>query len=382
MADSGSSAGALDLRSAHGSQSQIHIHHHHHYHRRAASEGNSQAKRDADEASGKKSPYQSLKSLTLNNLDAKQHFLIAVCRDVSLLPPLLSLAHSLKKAWALSYRSDVLYNNTKELLQAELPSVWHRPLAVETQASSAADLELTSQLLVARSSEYLLCSLWCVVSAYLTYAILDSLMVRWIVKYSTVAAILRMFSMSLIIVTLEMLLLSSLSPKGDYYLHTWILISCVLTGAYIWQSFLTSDLNYVQQDSPSPTPPASSSSNDLAGASTARRGSSTTINTNTRSIPGMPSSSSSSSSPPTTATTTSQVTCSPTDARKRRRGSRYLGLTKNRQIHLYNITVFCVVPVGVASFITMIGLLRNLVIQRLDLEQLEHLMAQSYSEQG
>ncbi|SCV05472.1 LANO_0H08240g1_1 [Lachancea nothofagi CBS 11611] len=360
---SGSSALPVSLESR-SSQSQIHIHHHHHYHRRAASEGNSQAKRESSGSSnGQKSTYQSIKSLTLNNLDAKQHFLIAVCRDVSLLPPLLSLAHSLKKAWLLSDRTDALYN-TKGLLQVSLPKAWHAYRSLKTQASSP-DQDLTSQLVTARASEYLLCSLWCVVAAYLTYAILDSLMVRWIVKYSTMAAILRMFSMSLLIVTLEMLLLSSLSPKGDYYLHTWILISCMLTGAYIWQSFLTSDLNYVEQDSPSPTPSPVSSSGNIPTTTAA-----TTTTTHRSSSSG--------------STTTNPVTCDPSadsvSSRKRKRSPRSLRLTKPRQIHLYNITVFCVVPVGFASFITMIGLLRNLVIQRLDLEQLERMIAQSYTE--
>ncbi|SCU94164.1 LAFA_0F20274g1_1 [Lachancea sp. 'fantastica'] len=369
MTESGSSAAPLELQaSSHGSQSQIHIHHHHHYHRRSASEGNSQAKRESAEGSanssngsGKKSSYQSLKSLTLRNLDAKQHFLIAVCRDVSLLPPLLSLARSLKKAWELSYRS--------ELLQVGLSRVWHKqPALQKTQASSAAvDSDLMSQLLVARSSEYLLCSLWCVVSAYLTYAILDSLMVRWIVKYSTVAAILRMFSMSLLIITLEMLLLSSLSPKGDYFLHTWILISCMLTGAYIWQSFLTSDLNYVEQE------PSQTVSTDESSSTSSPR-----PNPSSASQSGV-SSGQVTCTATTTGTTTTTTSSSSSDSRKRRRSSRYLRLTKNHQIHLYNITVFCVVPVGLASFITMVGLLRNLVIQRLDLEQLEHLITHNYS---
>ena len=48
-----------------------------------------------------------------------------------------------------------------------------------------------------------------------------------------------------------------------------------------------------------------------------------------------------------------------------------------RTIDLYNITVFCVVPVGLASFITMVGLLRNLFIQRLDVEQLARILQDS-----
>ncbi|SCU88292.1 LADA_0E09318g1_1 [Lachancea dasiensis] len=369
MSDSTTSLpGLLESR---GSQSQIHIHHHHHYHRRASSDGTAttQGKRDhGGSGNGPSSTYQSLKSLTLNNLNAKQHFFIAVCRDVSLLPPLLSLAHALKKAWVLSYRADVLSNTADAIADAIAISVSqmdHSYRALKTQASSA-DSELTSQLVTARSSEYLLCSLWCVVAAYLTYSILDSLMVRWIVKYSTVAAILRMFSMSLLIVTLEMLLLSSLSPKGDYYLHTWILICCLLTGAYIWQSFLTSDLNYVEHE----TPPGTPASNTTAASTAGPTGPTGPLHRRT-------SSSHSISNP------SHQVTCDTPEfaSRKRRRGARpALRLAKHHQIHLYNITVFCVVPVGLASFITMIGLLRNLVIQRLDLEQLERMLTQGYSE--
>ncbi|CUS23617.1 LAQU0S11e00342g1_1 [Lachancea quebecensis] len=334
--------------------SQIHIHHHHHYHRRtASSEGGPQGKREA--GSSKKNTYRSIKSLTLNNLDARQHFLIAVCRDVSLLPPLLSLAHSLKKAWSLWYRKDMLYamDNNSGSLTVSFTKLWQTYRALRTQASSGGT-DLSSQLITARSSEYILCSLWCVVSAYLTYAILDSLMVRWIVKYSTIAAILRMFSMSLLIITLEMLLLSSLSPKGDYYLHTWILISCVLTGAYIWQSFLTSDLSYVEKNSTS------------AGSTSAygRRSSS--------------SHSLSTLSDPTNASEEDLST--QTASRKRRSPRSVFNFAKNKQIHFYNITVFCVVPVGFASFITMIGLLRNLVIQRLDVEQLERIIREVYND--
>lgn len=332
--------------------SQIHIHHHHHYHRRTASEGGSQGKREA--GSSKKNTYRSIKSLTLNNLDARQHFLIAVCRDVSLLPPLLSLAHSLKKAWSLWYRKDMLYatDNNSGSLTVSFTKLWQTYRTLRTQASSGGT-DLSSQLITARSSEYILCSLWCVVSAYLTYAILDSLMVRWIVKYSTIAAILRMFSMSLLIITVEMLLLSSLSPNGDYYLHTWILISCVLTGAYIWQSFLTSDLSYVEQN------PISAGSTSAYG----RRSSS--------------SHSLSALSDPTNA---SQEDLTQTASRKKKNAHTVFNFAKNKQIHFYNITVFCVVPVGFASFITMIGLLRNLVIQRLDVEQLERIIREVYND--
>lgn len=246
--------------------------------------------------------YSSIKTLSLSHLTARQHLLMAMSRDVSLLPPIIYLLTSCQKAWELTH-GDI----------ANLKLYGPGPLK-ETVASIVrysgwqGDGTLLASLTTARASEYLLCSLWCIVSLYLSYSILDSLMVRWVVKYSTLAAIVRMFAMSLVIITLELMLLASLSPNGDYYLHTWILISCVLTGAYIWQNYITSNLNYgVKMDQEKP-----------------RRN--------------------------------------------------YLRFSKKRTIDLYNITVFCVVPVGLASFITMIGLLRNLVIQRLDVEQLGRML--------
>ena len=41
---------------------------------------------------------------------------------------------------------------------------------------------------------------------------------------------------------------------------------------------------------------------------------------------------------------------------------------KSRSVDLYNIAVFAVVPVGIASFLTMISLLWSLMILRIDLE--------------
>ncbi|SCU85191.1 LAMI_0C10418g1_1 [Lachancea mirantina] len=327
------------------SSSQIHIHHHHHYHRRNASDGGpSQVMLNASSKSLQ--TYRSIKLLTLNNLDSKQHFFIAICRDVSLLPPLLSFAHSLKKAWSLSYKtSAALYplEDSSVSLSATFKMMWQAYKVSKTQAFSA-DTNLPLQLSKARSSEYLLCSLWCLVAMYLTYSILEALMVRWIVKYSTAAAILRMFSMSLLLITLEMLLLSSLSPKGDYYLHTWILISCILTGAYISQSFLTSNFDYLE-----------GKDKDFTDAATR--------NPTTNSQP--------TESMDTACSSPSSEDLLTMPSRKRKKSSNALLFHGKRQMHLYNITVFCVVPVGVASFVTMIGLLRNLVIQRLDVEQLE-----------
>lgn len=196
---------------------------------------------------------RSLKRLGLKFLNARQHFLLASCRDLSLVPPLIGLIQSWKR---------VFLNDPNRQLQTS-----------------------------ARVSEHFLAGVWCIVSGYLSYSLLDGLMIRWIVNYSTSAAIVRMLSMSVMIITIEQYLASTFSADGYRYgLHIWILISCCLTFLYIIQSFVTSNL-------------------DLKG--------------------------------------------------KRRA----------RFFDFYNIIVFAVVPVGVASFITMVGLLRSLLILRLDIDQ-------------
>ncbi|KAM9917382.1 hypothetical protein OXX80_013286 [Metschnikowia pulcherrima] len=126
---------------------------------------------------------------------------------------------------------------------------------------------------------------------YLSYSVLDGLMVRWIVSYTTTGSIVRMATMSAILVAIEQYLVAAFSAEGyNYALHTWILISCALTLLYIGQNFVTSNI-------------------DLKG--------------------------------------------------------KY----RPRFFDFYNIVVFAVVPVGMASFITMIGLLRSLLILRLDVDQ-------------
>ncbi|AMD22838.1 HHR069Wp [Eremothecium sinecaudum] len=320
------------------------------------------------------SSYGTLRTFGLSHLTAKQHFLIAICRDMSLLPPMYSLFCAFKMAWRLpSYpHKDLLHSLP---LANSIHSMWnnnvirnlrqHASEAVATPAqaviSRGEDIQDYFWLLNAMGkmgcSEYLLCAMWCVVSMYLTYAILDSLMIRWIVKYSTFGAIVRMFSMSMIIITVELLLLSSLSPDKDYYLHSWILISCTLTGAYIWQSFLTSNLNCVDKDA-----------SMLASTSSAP---------STKSVPSNPSSVDSLNSVQTPNSVQSYVISS--TKKRHKKGRKFdFEFSKKRSIDLYNITVFCVVPVGMASFITMLGLLRKLVIYRLDVEQLGRLLKELY----
>lgn len=200
---------------------------------------------------------RSLKNLGLKFLNARQHFLLAVCRDVSLIPCILGLCES----WWIVFFSSEKFSDA------------------------------SAGITTARGSEHFLEGIWCIVAGYLLYSVLDGLMVRWIVTYSTTGAIVRMLSMSTILLAVEQYLVSAFSAEGyQYGLHTWILISCALTLLYIVQNFVTSNI-------------------DLKG--------------------------------------------------KRRA----------RFFDFYNIVVFAVVPVGLASFITMIGLLRSLLILRLDIEE-------------
>ncbi|AHY77014.1 AQG_2a_G0046560.mRNA.1.CDS.1 [Saccharomyces cerevisiae] len=335
-----------------------------------------------------KKTYSSMKTLSLNHLTAKQHMLMALCRDISLLPPLTYIFTSLRKAWRVSMRTSITLYEPQSLRDAftyfwqKLNSAYDNNSSFEGASQKAVngdgkDSLLLSALTTARASEYLLCSLWCLVSLYLSYAILDSLMVRWIVKYSTVAAILRMFSMSLIIVTLELLLLSSLSPELDYFLHTWILISCVLTAVYIWQSYLTSDLRYirnqegeVQEDTnvPEETEDYEDGEDDADEDSHVVVADESTVD-----VPSNDSLSDNSDGGLFPVNRPS-VSHSQSPKRPKKYPKKAFNFTTKRTIDLYKITVLCVVPVGLASFITMLGLLRNLFIQRLDVEQLERIL--------
>lgn len=200
---------------------------------------------------------KTLKNFGLRLLNARQHFLLAACRDASLVPCLIGLSRS----W------------------------WIFCLGWGSH-------DLASSLITsARVSEHFLTGVWCIVAGYLLFSVLDGLMVRWIVSYSTTGSIVRMATMSAILVVIEEYLVSALSAEGyKYELHTWILISCALTFLYIVQNFVTSNI-------------------DLRGNH------------------------------------------------------------QPRFFDLYNIVVFAVVPVGMASFITMIGLLRSLLILRLDIDQ-------------
>jgi N-glycosylation protein len=196
------------------------------------------------------SNHPPLKILGLKFMNARLHFLLAFSRGLSVLPSFIGMWRCFYGAWELLDRQG-------------------------------------STIISVRSSELAMAGVWCIVSGYLSYAVLDGLMVRWIVTYSSPAAIVRMLSCATLNIAMIQTLHSLFSPDKTYLLHIWILASCIQTVAYIIQNFVTSNLALEK---------------------------------------------------------------------------------RARSVDLLNIAVFAVVPVGMASFITMLGLLRTLIILRMDLE--------------
>lgn len=198
-----------------------------------------------------------LKNFGLKVLNARQHFLLTICRDSVMVPSLIYAFQCFRESYSI-----ILRPNSTSFLQ---------------------------NLLTPSCSEVFLTGLWCLVASYLAFSVIDGLMIRWIVTYQTTAAILRVLSLSLFLIAMEQAALQIFSPDSVYTLHSWIIISCVLTGAYIIQNFVTSNL----------------------------------------------------------------------DLQKKKR---------ERSVDYYNITVYAVVPIGLASFVSMCLLLRSLLILRLDVD--------------
>lgn len=376
----------------------------------------------------KSTSYSVLRDLSLQNLNAAQHFLLAMGRDISFIVPILGLIKSFKKAWDLNMNT---LQNSPDL--DDMPSFYKTMLFIQQQdtknlylfwqnifnnqfesfnnntisilshwksflnnlnisdSSKLSSNNLTngntfmnnttsytnmtnlhnnpidssgnitpsylSAIIRGRSSEFLMCGMWCIVSMYLTYVTLDALMVRWITIYSTTAAILRMLSISLLLIIIELFILKTLSNEnqitkggnkdfkfgGENSLHAWIFISCVLTGVFIWQSFWTSFLQQEKRKNKSSNKDIDKEHTDSEDEDDLDKQNmiNLILKDNNSFIKPF--------------TTTLQ----------------FWKYTIKKHLDLYSIIVFAVVPVGVASFLTMIVLLRNLFIQRIDVEQLE-----------
>lgn len=372
--------------------------------------------------------YSVLRDLSLQNLNAAQHFLLAMGRDISFIVPILGLIKSFKKVWDLnmntlqnspdveympSFYKTMLYiqqqdtknlylfwqnifNNQFESFNNNTISIlshWKNFLnnmnisdttklnetnmttrnsfmnnatnfsnltnsnSTKIDTSGNITPSYLSAIIRGRSSEFLMCGLWCIVSMYLTYVTLDALMVRWITIYSTTAAILRMLSISLLLIVIELFILKTLSNEqqivkdgnkdfkfgGENSLHAWIFISCVLTGVFIWQSFWTS---FLQQEKRKKKVHGKEDDKEQSDSDEEE-------DLHKQNMINLILKDNKSFIKPFTTTL------------------QFWKYTLKKHLDLYSIIVFAVVPVGVASFLTMIVLLRNLFIQRIDVEQLE-----------
>ena len=269
-----------------------------------------------------------LKSYGLKRLTVRQHIIVTICRDI----PIYSI---LKKFIVL-------------LTQ------WYRLIKIPY-----------SNLTTVRATEFFLASLWCLVSALLSYTILDGLMVRWMVMYAIQAVIVRILSMSLIIVmVVEIFGYTFNNADNEFCLTVWIFISCVLTIFFIIQCFYSNNLDIEQR----------LSSKAALGSDLARSRSNTANNCNNNLNSGYHDN-----------YDNDNQTGGPLDEREERdpkdesgagnwntRGNSGIAgeNLKNklkRKVDLYNLIVFAVVPIGVASFVSTVGLVRLLVILRLDI---------------
>ncbi|GMF00826.1 unnamed protein product [[Candida] boidinii] len=225
-----------------------------------------------------------------------------------------------------------------------------------------------------RSSEYFLAGVWCIVAGYLSYSILDGLMVRWIVMYSAPAAIVRMLSMSLFIIFLIEMLSIIFNPDGGYTLPAWIAISCVLTVVYIIQNFVTSNLRVTDHTSSllSSKVHDDSQEDDRVTSTITTTQQDLTSSTPTISEQQQQQLNSASIQHHISSINSINSTLSNINGSINNNNNTASIITKKlnkvrRTVDLYNITVFAVVPIGLASFLTMIGLIRLIIIMRLEL---------------
>lgn len=275
-----------------------------------------------------------LKSYGLKRLTVRQHILVTICRDI----PIYSM---LKNFFVL-------------LTQ------WYKLVRVPC-----------NNLTTVRATEFFLASLWCLVSALLSYTILDGLMVRWMVMYAIQAVIVRILSMSLIIVmVVEIFNYTFNNTDNEFCLTVWIFISCVLTIFFIIQCFISNNLDIEQQ----------LSSKALSNSEFARSRSSTANNSSNNLSSGnmdnyvyinREDNEDGAGGGTEEGGERESKEESGADNWNNRGNSGITGENLRskfkRKVDLYNLIVFAVVPIGVASFISTVGLVRLLLILRLDI---------------
>ncbi|GMM29398.1 Eos1 protein [Martiniozyma asiatica (nom. inval.)] len=140
------------------------------------------------------------KTKVLKRLPTHIHMILTICRDI---PIYLMLKHYF-----------VLVSQWYELIAKDYKSVT-----------------------TVRATEYFLASLWCLVCILLSYLVLDALMTRWLSMYAVQATIVRLLSMSLFIVaTTEWVNHTFNTSENGFSLTVWILVACLLTLVFIFQS--------------------------------------------------------------------------------------------------------------------------------------------------
>ncbi|GMM35363.1 Eos1 protein [Saccharomycopsis crataegensis] len=351
----------LSQRSARRSSS-----HHHNHHRRRSSSG-SIIDPDNDEGTNGKGPdetpndsMKALKAMVFSFLNPKQHLALAFCRDLPLWLCLYYMAQYFYESYDIQWGTGgtVNYEESVSML------VKQGGLSMDHEIMARNAIVLAN-MLSTRSSEYLITGMWCFVSSFMVYCVLDGLIVRWIVVYSVPAAIVRVLSMSVLLITIIRVTLVICCPSDAYLLHTWIFISCILTLTYIIQNFFVHDLN-----------------EKIVNDSKKRRGSH-------HHIPNV-------SYPDNEEVdddnndnydddddddydSDDELDADAAVERKILRGTKKNILANilngnirvagsSRYFNYYNIVIYAVMPIGVASFLTMIVLLRNILILKVDVE--------------
>ncbi|GMM43762.1 Eos1 protein [Pichia kluyveri] len=254
-----------------------------------------------------------LKDYGLRRLNIKQHIIVTICRDIPL--------YSMLKSFII------------------LISQWIKLIKIPY-----------NNVITVRATEFFLASLWCLVSALLSYIILDGLMIRWMIMYDIKATIVRILSMSLmIIMIIEMFNYTFNNADNEFCLTVWILISCVLTIIFIIQCFQSNN-SYIDNQFNSKAKDVVESIELLRNRSNSNNHNRN--NSNSYSINNI-------NEEMVYDNANDQSNSGITEISKVKKKFK-------RKIDLYNLVVFAVVPIGVASFISTIGLVRLLLILRLD----------------
>ncbi|ODV89870.1 hypothetical protein CANCADRAFT_96975 [Tortispora caseinolytica NRRL Y-17796] len=92
-----------------------------------------------------------------------------------------------------------------------------------------------------RPIELVLAAIWCIVGTYLTRALINGLLLRWLVYYSPLGTALRLLSFAA--ATGAVYQQSLQRTDTAHLLPVFIFLSCVLTVGYAIQNFITSDLS-------------------------------------------------------------------------------------------------------------------------------------------